>query len=101
MQAHNKHVFVCTGICCSHEGKNSTKMFLQLAEKIDSNPNLNIKLTRSNCFAECENGPILVVYPEGIWYGNVDEAVLERILTEHLLHDQVVSEYIFHRLGEA
>ena len=35
-------------------------------------------------------GPILVVYPDGIWYGNVDEAALERIYTEHILGGQPV-----------
>jgi (2Fe-2S) ferredoxin len=49
----------------------------------------------------CRNqGPILVVYPEGVWYRCVDEAAVERIVTEHLVGGREVGELIFHRLGE-
>jgi cob(I)alamin adenosyltransferase len=47
----------------------------------------------------CAGGPILVVYPDGTWYHHVDDALLERIITEHLLADQPLEEHIFHRLG--
>jgi cob(I)alamin adenosyltransferase len=48
----------------------------------------------------CTGGPILVVYPEGVWYHHVDEALLARIVEEHLKNDQPVEEAIFYRTGD-
>ena len=96
MRTHDKHVLMCTGQRCSG---NNTDAFQRLGQKIDARPHLKIKRTRSNCFAVCKNGPILVVYPEGIWYSCKNEAVLERIVSEHLEHGTEISEHVFHRLG--
>ena len=76
-------------------------MFELMGEKIDSRPELRIKRTRTHCMVACRNqGPILVVYPEGVWYNRVDASALERIVVEHLVGGREVSELIFHRLGE-
>jgi len=98
MRTHDKHVFMCTGSRCS-DNNTQTEMFQQLGQKIDARPHIKVKRTRSNCFAVCKNGPILVVYPEGVWYSCTNETVLERIVSEHLEQGTEVSEHVFHRLG--
>ena len=75
-------------------------MFELMGSKIDARPDLRVKRTRTHCMVACKNmGPILVVYPEGVWYRCLDEASLDRIVSEHLEQGREVSDLVFHRLG--
>jgi (2Fe-2S) ferredoxin len=45
--------------------------------------------TQANCFQVCQNGPIAVVYPEGVWYRNCDESAIDNIIQSHIIEGKI------------
>lgn len=103
MRSYGRQVFLCIHGDCA-----PTRDVLPLQERLMElarahgltklrNPE-RLKCTLADCLGVCKSGPIMVVYPEGLWYHQVDAAALERIFHQHLLGGQPVEELIFHRL---
>ncbi|GAC1463125.1 MAG: ferredoxin [Vulcanimicrobiaceae bacterium] len=101
LDPYTRHVLVCTGRFCSPErrGRDLYSLLAVLLERADLlfGPN-RVKRGETPCLGVCAGGPIVVVYPEGVWYHHVTSALLERIVVEHLKNGRVVEEAVFHRL---
>lgn len=101
MDSYARHVLVCTGGYCSPEHKGA-ELYARLASLLEREGLLfgpaRVKRGETPCLGVCANGPVIVVYPEGVWYANVDDSLLERIVREHLKEGRVVEEAVFHRL---
>ncbi len=102
LPAYGRHIFICTHGNCASQIRTAAlvKRLQELNEQHDrvrfSNQE-RVVTTQSGCLGVCMGGPVLVVYPDGVWYAAVDEAKLERIYREHLLGGTPVAEYILHR----
>jgi (2Fe-2S) ferredoxin len=91
------HVFICTNQreageqCCNSLGGSDAFAYAKdrVAELKQNGPGA-IRINKAGCLGRCDKGPVLVVYPEEIWYSFIDKEDIEDIIQEHLIGGQVV-----------
>lgn len=98
MNFYDPHIFMCTnrrpddhprGSCGARNGE-ALRQYLR--EKMKSAGVENARANVAGCLDQCENGPVLVVYPEGIWYRAATTQDIDRIVQEHLIDGKIVTE---------
>lgn len=92
--SHRHHVLLCNGPRCTLE--NAPALWEYFEAKIKEcrlRGKQRVMTVRTGCLYPCDLGPIMVVHPNGTWYGGVDRAAVDRIVAEHIVGGEVVQEY--------
>lgn len=97
MSYYQKHVFFCTnqregdapscGNCHAQEMRDYAK---DRINQLNLSGRGHIRINSAGCMDRCSEGPVLVVYPEGVWYTYKNKADIDEIIDEHLRHGRVV-----------
>ena len=94
---YERHVLVCaqSGCCKDKDEAKATMKTLNKACKQLRADGVSVYVTEVECLKFCQNGPLLVVYPEGTWYGRVTPDACAQIVESHLLDGEPVEEFVF------
>jgi (2Fe-2S) ferredoxin len=91
------HVFFCTNqrkageACCANHGANDLRAYAKDRVKaLGLAGEGKVRINSAGCLDRCDQGPVMVVYPEAVWYTFVDQEDIDEIVESHLKNGQVV-----------
>jgi (2Fe-2S) ferredoxin len=97
MSYYRRHVFFCLNrreppeACCANHGAEAIQAYAkQRVKALGLAGKGELRINKAGCLDRCEEGPCLVVYPEGVWYTYVDRSDIDEIIESHLVNGRVV-----------
>ncbi len=97
MNYYKHHVFFCCNqrpqgeACCNNHGAQLLRDYAKDKIKaLDLNGPGKLRINSAGCLDRCAEGPVIVIYPEAVWYTYVDREDIDEIIHEHLQHGRVV-----------
>ncbi len=97
MSYYQYHVFFCVNerddgsACCAQHGARRVRDYAKKRLKdLSLHQPGKVRVNMAGCMGRCDEGPVIAVYPEGIWYTYVDEEDVDDIIEQHLLQGSVV-----------
>jgi (2Fe-2S) ferredoxin len=96
MGQYERHVFVCTtGDTCPTQGDVEKYVKVLRAGVLSAGKQIEVRINKAGCFSQCGHGPMIVVYPENVWYAAVQESDLQEILESHIVGGKPVARLVY------
>lgn len=94
---YQRHVFFCENqredgqrCCADHAADKYREYAKKRMKEAGFHGQGMVRINRSGCLDRCKQGPVLVVYPEGVWYSYMDYEDIDEIIDQHLLKGNIV-----------
>ncbi len=102
MQSHFQyHVFFCLNqrdngeMCCAGKGAEAAFDYMKSrVKKLGLAGAGKVRINRAGCLDRCSEGPVMVVYPQAVWYTFVDNEDIDEIIESHLQQGKVVGRLV-------
>lgn len=96
MGQYRTHVFVCTsGETCPTQGDVEQYVKYLRGEAARARLHTEVRVNKAGCFSQCGHGPMLVVYPDDVWYAGVQATDLQEIFESHVLNGKPVERLVY------
>jgi (2Fe-2S) ferredoxin len=92
MKHYERHLIACDDDDCCADGGGG-KLLKAVKQQLGKDAQ-HVKCSKVACLGQCKNGPVLIVYPDGIWYRCDDKHAVERIVKKHLRGGKIVKDYV-------
>ena len=97
MSFYKHHVFFCqnrrelpAACCANHNAEGMRDYAKKRVKALKLSGEGKVRINSAGCLDRCEEGPCIVVYPEGTWYTYVDQEDIDEIIDEHLVNGRPV-----------
>lgn len=94
---YRRHMFICTNqrdngeVCCARvDAQGMVDHAKARVKALGLSGPGKVRVQKAGCLDRCGEGPVAVVYPEGVWYTYVDAADVDEIIDKHLVHGEPV-----------
>ncbi len=95
------HVFFCTNqrekgeMCCNNQNAQAMRDYCKdRVKSVGEAIAAQVRVNSAGCLARCDRGPVIVVYPEAVWYTYVDQEDIDEIVDSHLVAGRVVERLL-------
>ncbi|MCR4299989.1 MAG: hypothetical protein NUV51_00055 [Sulfuricaulis sp.] len=76
--------------CANHPAQKMRDYAKERIKSLGMDGKGGVRVNQAGCMDRCEEGPVIAIYPEGIWYTYVDHVDIDEIIDQHLRQGQVV-----------
>jgi (2Fe-2S) ferredoxin len=97
MSYYKRHIFFCCNqrdppdACCNNHGASEMQKYAKhRIKELGQNGEGKVRINKAGCLDRCDEGPVLVVYPDAVWYTYVDKDDIDEIIDSHVLKGRVV-----------
>jgi (2Fe-2S) ferredoxin len=101
MSYYERHVFFCCNQregdaqCCNKHGSQEMRDYAKdRVKQLKLSGAGKVRVNMAGCLDRCELGPVMVIYPEAVWYTYIDREDIDEIISEHLQNGRIVERLL-------